>query len=62
MGFRQHADLKPSDPKVAEELHHAQDVATILKQNVVQGKKEGDTYSTFSAAATVPNRMSCNYS
>ncbi|KAK8102352.1 Mitochondrial zinc maintenance protein 1- mitochondrial [Apiospora sp. TS-2023a] len=44
MGFRQHADLKPSDPKVAEEIHHAQDVATILKQNVVQGKREGDTY------------------
>ncbi|KAK7917678.1 Complex 1 LYR protein [Apiospora marii] len=43
LGFRQHADLKPSDPKVAEELHRAQDVATILKQNVVQGKREGDT-------------------
>ncbi|KAK8098982.1 uncharacterized protein PG998_012223 [Apiospora kogelbergensis] len=44
MGFRQHAELKPSDPKYAEEFQHAQDVATILKQNVVQGKREGDTY------------------
>ncbi|KAK7946383.1 uncharacterized protein PG986_010704 [Apiospora aurea] len=44
LGFRQHADLKPSDPKFAEEIRHAEDVATILKQNVVQGKREGDTY------------------
>ncbi|KAK8070716.1 hypothetical protein PG997_010919 [Apiospora hydei] len=45
LGFRQHANLKPSDPKFADEIRHAEDVATILKQNVVQGKREGDTYS-----------------
>ncbi|KAK8073991.1 mitochondrial zinc maintenance protein 1- mitochondrial [Apiospora phragmitis] len=39
-GFRNQAHLKPSDPKFAEEIRHAEDVATILKQNVVQGKEK----------------------
>ncbi|KAI1842212.1 hypothetical protein JX265_001427 [Neoarthrinium moseri] len=43
-GFREYAALEPSNPDVVGHIKHAEDVATILKQNVVQGKKEGDRY------------------
>lgn len=41
-GFREKASLSPSDPAVAPAVEHAQQVAAMLRENVVQGKNEGD--------------------
>lgn len=41
-GFRDKASLSPSDPAVAPAVEHAQQVAAMLRENVVQGKHEGD--------------------
>ncbi|KAK4459912.1 hypothetical protein QBC42DRAFT_112132 [Cladorrhinum samala] len=43
-GFRDKASLPPSDPSIAPALQHADEVASFLRANVVQGKKEGDVY------------------
>lgn len=41
-GFREKASLSPTDPAVAPALQHAQEVAAMLRENVVQGRNEGD--------------------
>jgi hypothetical protein len=47
--FRKNASLRPEDPAVAPAIAHAEEVARILKENIVQGKHEGDDmYSEFS--------------
>ncbi|KAI1744769.1 hypothetical protein F4680DRAFT_235063 [Xylaria scruposa] len=43
-GFRANAALEPSSPEFPAAVKHADEVATILRQNVVQGKKDGDRY------------------
>ncbi|KAI0020028.1 hypothetical protein F4780DRAFT_779951 [Xylariomycetidae sp. FL0641] len=45
-GFRTNAALDPSDPAVPGAIQHAEEVAQILRQNIVQGQKaaEDDTY------------------
>ncbi|KAK0737404.1 mitochondrial zinc maintenance protein 1, mitochondrial [Apiosordaria backusii] len=43
-GFRDKATLPASDPSIEPALKHAEEVASFLKANVVQGIKEGDTY------------------
>ncbi|KAI0190406.1 hypothetical protein EV127DRAFT_90926 [Xylaria flabelliformis] len=43
-GFRANAALEPSSPEFPAAVKHAEEVATILRQNVVQGKKDGDRY------------------
>ncbi|KAI5924615.1 hypothetical protein F4810DRAFT_664404 [Camillea tinctor] len=43
-GFRANASLTPSDPNLPGAIKHAQEVASILRQNVVQGKMEGEAY------------------
>ncbi|KAI0427539.1 hypothetical protein F5Y09DRAFT_28124 [Xylaria sp. FL1042] len=43
-GFRANAALEPTSLEFPDAVKHAEDVAMILRQNVVQGKKEGDTY------------------
>ncbi|KAJ2965858.1 hypothetical protein NUW58_g10807 [Xylaria curta] len=43
-GFRRNATLEPTSPEFAAQVKHAEEVAAILRHNVVQGKKEGDTY------------------
>ncbi|KAI0397635.1 mitochondrial zinc maintenance protein 1, mitochondrial [Xylariaceae sp. FL0594] len=43
-GFRANATLEPSSPEYPAAVKHAEEVATILRQNVVQGRKEGETY------------------
>jgi hypothetical protein len=46
--FRQNASLPKDDPLVPKAIAHAEEVAVILKQNIVQGKNiGGDRYSTF---------------
>jgi hypothetical protein len=40
--FQENATLSPDSPKTAAAVAHAEEVAQILKENVVQGKKEGD--------------------
>lgn len=40
--FQQNAALSPDSPETAAAVAHAEEVAQILKENVVQGKKEGD--------------------
>lgn len=50
--FRQRASLDPSDETVPAAIQHAEEVAKVLRENVVQGQKteEGkDTYSKFCA-------------
>jgi hypothetical protein len=40
--------MSPEDPLVAKAILHAEEVATILRQNIVQGKHIGDDkYSEF---------------
>ncbi|KAI1114101.1 hypothetical protein F5Y14DRAFT_190834 [Nemania sp. NC0429] len=41
-GFRANAALEPTSPEFPAAVKHAEEVATILRQNVVQGKREGD--------------------
>lgn len=43
-GFRDMRSMPPSDPAVQAAVQHAQEVASFLRSNVVQGKKEGDIY------------------
>ncbi|KAH6628202.1 hypothetical protein F5144DRAFT_492657 [Chaetomium tenue] len=44
-GFRDKASLSPSDPSIQPAIQHAQEVASFLKANLVQGKREeGGTY------------------
>ncbi|KAI0010766.1 hypothetical protein F4779DRAFT_616202 [Xylariaceae sp. FL0662B] len=43
-GFRANASLDPTDPVVPGAIKHAEEVASILRQNIVQGKMEGDRY------------------
>lgn len=48
--FRQKATLDPSDGAVPAAVQHAEEVARVLRENVVQGQRtaEGkDTYSAF---------------
>ena len=44
-GFRDKASLPASDPSIQPALQHADEVASFLKANLVQGKREGSTYS-----------------
>lgn len=54
-GFRANASLSPSDEAVAPAVQHANEVASMLRANVVQGRKEGDAYSTsFYVVVRVP--------
>lgn len=47
-GFREKAGLSPSDPAVAPAVQHAQEIAAMLRENVVQGRNEGDgRYSKY---------------
>ncbi|KAG0645002.1 zinc maintenance [Hyphodiscus hymeniophilus] len=51
--FRKLASLPPNDPAAAAAVKHAEQVAIILRQNVVQGKKldgEEDRYSMLHPA------------
>lgn len=44
-GFRDKASLPASDPSIQPALAHAEEVATFLKANVVQGRPTGhDTF------------------
>ncbi|KAK4117802.1 hypothetical protein N656DRAFT_794233 [Canariomyces notabilis] len=42
--FREKASLSPSDPTVQPAIQHAEEVASFLKTNLVQGRREGDKY------------------
>jgi complex III assembly factor LYRM7 len=46
-GFRDKAALPASDPSIQPALQHAEEVASFLRTNLVQGKREGATYSEF---------------
>ncbi|KAK4187232.1 hypothetical protein QBC35DRAFT_499080 [Podospora australis] len=41
-GFRDKASLPASDPSIQPALAHAEEIASFLKANVVQGKKIAD--------------------
>jgi len=43
-GFRENAGLPATDPSIQPALQHAEEVASFLRSNVVQGVKDGDTY------------------
>ncbi|KAI0172949.1 hypothetical protein GGR52DRAFT_572759 [Hypoxylon sp. FL1284] len=43
-GFRANASLEPTNPELSGAIKYAEDVAAILRQNVVQGKKDGEIY------------------
>ncbi|KAK1758289.1 zinc maintenance protein [Echria macrotheca] len=40
-GFRDNAALPASDPQVQPAIQHAEEVASFLRTNLVQGKKNG---------------------
>lgn len=42
LGFREKAGLSPSDPAVAPAVQQAEEIAQFLRQNVVQGRDEGE--------------------
>ncbi|KAK4218956.1 hypothetical protein QBC37DRAFT_410903 [Rhypophila decipiens] len=42
--FREKASLPASDPSIAPAIQQAEELAIFLKSNVVQGRREGDTY------------------
>ena len=44
-GFREKSFLSPSDPAVLPAIQHAEEVASFLRANLVQGRKDGETYS-----------------
>lgn len=47
-GFRANAALAPAGPETTGAIQHAEQVAAILRQNIVQGRKEGeDLYRTY---------------
>ena len=51
-GFEKDRHLSPSSDEAAKQIHYAQDVARVLRENVVQGRAaEGD-----------PNRLSMKHS
>ncbi|ROT41588.1 hypothetical protein SODALDRAFT_377247 [Sodiomyces alkalinus F11] len=41
-GFREKAPLSPTDPELQPAIQQANEVATFLRQNVVQGEHRGD--------------------
>ncbi|KAJ8124865.1 hypothetical protein O1611_g8773 [Lasiodiplodia mahajangana] len=43
-GFLKNATLEPTSPEFLAAINHGQEVAKVLRENVVQGKREGDTY------------------
>ncbi|KAK3311019.1 uncharacterized protein B0T15DRAFT_520145 [Chaetomium strumarium] len=43
-GFRDKAALSASDPSIQPAIQHAEEVASFLKANLVQGRREGDRY------------------
>ncbi|KAI0111189.1 hypothetical protein GGR51DRAFT_557594 [Nemania sp. FL0031] len=43
-GFLKNAALEPTSPEFVAAVNHGEEVAKILRENVVQGKREGDTY------------------
>ncbi|KAI1372469.1 hypothetical protein F4677DRAFT_263592 [Hypoxylon crocopeplum] len=43
-GFRANASLEPTNPEVPGAIKHAEEVAALLRKNIVQGKKEGEVY------------------
>lgn len=49
-GFRDKASLSASDPSVQPAIQHAEEVASFLKTNLVQGRREGDRYSAWRPA------------
>ncbi|KAJ4302515.1 Mitochondrial zinc maintenance protein 1, mitochondrial [Collariella sp. IMI 366227] len=42
--FREKASLPASDPSIQPSIQHAEEVASFLKTNLVQGRKQGNTY------------------
>lgn len=42
--FRANASLAPAGPESTGAIEHAEQVATFLRQNIVQGQKDGDLY------------------
>ncbi|KAI9751248.1 MAG: hypothetical protein M4579_006139, partial [Chaenotheca gracillima] len=48
-GFETKRNLTPDDPQLATSIRHAEDVARILRQNIVQGQQvqgeQGENYS-----------------
>ncbi|KAI0850668.1 hypothetical protein F5Y00DRAFT_26859 [Daldinia vernicosa] len=42
--FRVNASLESTDPELPGAIKHAEEVAAILRQNIVQGRKDGEIY------------------
>jgi complex III assembly factor LYRM7 len=54
-GFRDKASLPASDPSIQPAIQHAEEVASFLKTNVVQGRREGNTYSEWAFDPALPH-------
>ncbi|KAI1391806.1 uncharacterized protein F4822DRAFT_105731 [Hypoxylon trugodes] len=42
--FRRNASLESTSPELPNAIKHAEEVAAILRQNIVQGKRDGEIY------------------
>jgi complex III assembly factor LYRM7 len=46
--FMRNASLSPEDPGLEKAISHAEEVAKILRENIVQGENQGNNkYSEF---------------
>ncbi|KAI2470704.1 hypothetical protein F4781DRAFT_166100 [Annulohypoxylon bovei var. microspora] len=43
-GFLVNASLGQTNPELPSAIKHAEEIAAILRQNIVQGKKDGEIY------------------
>jgi ABC-type antimicrobial peptide transport system ATPase subunit len=61
--FKSNASLAPNDPATMSAIEHAESVAKILRENVVQGKHVGDDkYSTLNAStSSLPQKCELAY-
>ncbi|KAF0330547.1 mitochondrial zinc maintenance protein 1 mitochondrial [Colletotrichum asianum] len=74
-GFRDQASLAPSDPSLRQAVEKAEDIAKILRQNIVQGKQDearvyklrihedierGDNDSVKAAGGSQAGKCGCN--
>ena len=52
--FRNAPQANPTDPEFQKRIHYAQDIATLLRSNVVQGVPQGgNTFSKMASAHSV---------
>lgn len=60
-GFLRNASLEVGDPALAPAIAHAEEVAKILKENIVQGKKVEEESNGATKYSEFPLFITCSY-